>query len=136
MGLTQAKVSDMMRGDFSNLLERKLMDWLTRLGHDIEIKVKPTREPIGQEAREEQAMPVLVGDFGDEVVDGLRVVGAQQITQRPAMRTRGFSGRRWFRESCGGRGTGFASCWVQLLAKASKGAMSRASAACRAAMYC
>ena len=32
MGITQPKVSDMMRGDFSNLSERKLMDCLTRLG--------------------------------------------------------------------------------------------------------
>lgn len=28
MGITQPKVSDMMRGDFSNLSERKLMDRL------------------------------------------------------------------------------------------------------------
>ena len=28
MGITQPKVSDMMRGDFSNLSERKLMDCL------------------------------------------------------------------------------------------------------------
>jgi predicted XRE-type DNA-binding protein len=47
MGLTQPKVSDMMRGDFSNLSERKLMDCLTRLGYDIEITVKPAAEPIG-----------------------------------------------------------------------------------------
>jgi predicted XRE-type DNA-binding protein len=47
MGLTQPKVSDMMRGDFSNLSERKLMDCLTRLGYDIEIKIKPATEPIG-----------------------------------------------------------------------------------------
>ena len=47
MGLTQPKVSDMMRGDFSNLSERKLMDCLNRLGYDIEIKVKPATEPIG-----------------------------------------------------------------------------------------
>lgn len=32
MGITQPKVSDMMRGDFTNLSERKLMDCLTRLG--------------------------------------------------------------------------------------------------------
>lgn len=32
MGITQPKVSDMMRGDFSNLSERKLMDCLTRIG--------------------------------------------------------------------------------------------------------
>ena len=47
MGITQPKVSDMMRGDFSNLSERKLMDCLNRLGYDIEIKVKPTSEAVG-----------------------------------------------------------------------------------------
>lgn len=47
MGITQPKVSDMMRGDFSNLSERKLMDCLNRLGYDIEIKVKPASEAVG-----------------------------------------------------------------------------------------
>ena len=47
MGITQPKVSDMMRGDFTNLSERKLMDCLNRLGYDIEIKVRPAAEPIG-----------------------------------------------------------------------------------------
>ena len=47
MGITQPKVSDMMRGDFSNLSERKLMDCLNRLGYDIEIKVKPTVKRVG-----------------------------------------------------------------------------------------
>jgi len=47
MGIAQPKVSGMMRGDFSNLSERKLMDCLNRLGYDIEIKVKPTSEPVG-----------------------------------------------------------------------------------------
>ena len=32
MGITQPKVSDMMRGDFCNLSGRKLMDCLARLG--------------------------------------------------------------------------------------------------------
>src|SRR4030065_2416632 len=41
MGITQPKVSDMMRGDFSNLSERKLMDCLNRLGYDTQNKVKP-----------------------------------------------------------------------------------------------
>jgi predicted XRE-type DNA-binding protein len=44
MGITQPKVSDMMRGDFTNLSERKLMDCLNRLGYDIEIKIKPTKK--------------------------------------------------------------------------------------------
>ena len=47
MGITQPKVSDMMRGDFTNLSERKLMDCLTRLGFDIEISVRPARTEIG-----------------------------------------------------------------------------------------
>ena len=47
MGITQPKVSGMLRGDFSNLSERKLMDCLNRLGYDIEIKVRPATEPLG-----------------------------------------------------------------------------------------
>jgi predicted XRE-type DNA-binding protein len=47
MGLTQPKVSDMMRGNLSNLSERKLMECLNRLGYDIVIKVKPAAEPVG-----------------------------------------------------------------------------------------
>ncbi len=48
MGITQPKVSDMMRGDFSNLSERKLMDCLNRLGYDIEISIKPAKASEGQ----------------------------------------------------------------------------------------
>lgn len=47
MGITQPKVSDMLRGEFSNLSERKLMDCLTRLGYDIEIRLKQAAEPVG-----------------------------------------------------------------------------------------
>lgn len=47
MGITQPKVSDMMRGDFTNLSERKLMDCLTRLGYDIEIKARPAKAGVG-----------------------------------------------------------------------------------------
>ena len=47
MGVTQPKVSDMMRGDFTNLSERKLMDCLTRLGYDIEISVRPSKAEVG-----------------------------------------------------------------------------------------
>lgn len=48
MGISQAKVSGMMRGDFTNLSERKLMECLNRLGYDVEIKVRPAKEIIGQ----------------------------------------------------------------------------------------
>jgi predicted XRE-type DNA-binding protein len=47
MGLPQPKLSNLFRGDFSNVSERKLMDCLNRLGYDIEIKVKPSAEPVG-----------------------------------------------------------------------------------------
>jgi predicted XRE-type DNA-binding protein len=47
MGVSQPKISDMMRGDFLNISERKLMECLNRLGYDIEIRVKPTDEPVG-----------------------------------------------------------------------------------------
>ncbi|MCZ7625384.1 MAG: XRE family transcriptional regulator [Candidatus Methylomirabilota bacterium] len=47
MGLPQPKVSALLRGDFANLSERKLMDCLNRLGYDIEITVKPAAKPVG-----------------------------------------------------------------------------------------
>jgi predicted XRE-type DNA-binding protein len=47
MNLTQPKVSALLRGEFSNLSERKLMDCLNRLGYDIEIRVKPASESVG-----------------------------------------------------------------------------------------
>jgi predicted XRE-type DNA-binding protein len=47
MGLPQPKVSGLMRGDFSNFSERKLMECLSRLGYDIEIKLSPAANPVG-----------------------------------------------------------------------------------------
>jgi len=47
IGLTQPKVSSMMRGDFSNVSGRKLMECLNRLGYDSEIRVRPASAPIG-----------------------------------------------------------------------------------------
>ncbi len=48
MGISQAKVSGLMRGDFTNLSESKLMECLNRLGYDIEIKLRPARKGTGQ----------------------------------------------------------------------------------------
>lgn len=48
MGISQAKVSGMMRGDFANLSERKLMECLNRLGYDIEIKLSPAVDSVGR----------------------------------------------------------------------------------------
>ena len=36
-----------MRGNVTKLSERKLMDCLTRLGYDIEIKVRPASAEMG-----------------------------------------------------------------------------------------
>jgi hypothetical protein len=47
MGISQPKVSGMIRGDFSNLSERKLMDCLARLGYNIEIRVRPVKTDVG-----------------------------------------------------------------------------------------
>jgi predicted XRE-type DNA-binding protein len=47
MGIPQPKVPGMLRGDFTNLSERKLMDCLNRFGYDIEIKVQPAAEQVG-----------------------------------------------------------------------------------------
>ena len=47
MGISQPKVSALLRGDFANLSERKLMECLSRLGYDIEIKVKRTSGAAG-----------------------------------------------------------------------------------------
>jgi predicted XRE-type DNA-binding protein len=45
MGLTQPKVSEMIRGHFTGISERKLMDCLNRLGYDIEIRLTAPRKP-------------------------------------------------------------------------------------------
>ena len=41
LGFSQPKLSNLLRGQFRGISERKLMDCLTRLGRDIEIVVKP-----------------------------------------------------------------------------------------------
>ena len=47
MGLTQPKVSGIMRGDLSSLSDRKLMDCLTRLRYHVEISVRPATAKVG-----------------------------------------------------------------------------------------
>ena len=48
MGISQAKVSGILRGDFTNLSEQKLMECLSRLGYNIEIKIKPAKKETGR----------------------------------------------------------------------------------------
>ena len=40
LGLTQPKLSNILRGQFHGVSERRLIDCLTRLGRDVEIIVK------------------------------------------------------------------------------------------------
>ncbi|MCK9189238.1 helix-turn-helix domain-containing protein [Acidithiobacillus sp.] len=47
MEISQPKVSALLRGNFSNLSERKPMACLNRLGYDIEIQIKAASAPIG-----------------------------------------------------------------------------------------
>jgi predicted XRE-type DNA-binding protein len=49
VGLTQPKLSKLLRGHFHGLSERKLMDCLTRLGRDIHIIVcdRPRARSVG-----------------------------------------------------------------------------------------
>jgi len=42
LGITQPKLSGMLRGQFRGISEAKMLDCLTRLGQDIQIIVKPS----------------------------------------------------------------------------------------------
>jgi predicted XRE-type DNA-binding protein len=44
LGLTQPKVSNMLKGQFRGISARRLLNCLTRLGRDVQIVVKPTRQ--------------------------------------------------------------------------------------------
>jgi len=54
LGIKQPHVSLLMRNRSGSFSVERLMEFLTDLGHDIEIRVKPTRKPQGQ-------VSVLVG---------------------------------------------------------------------------
>src|SRR3546814_12605486 len=43
MGMSQGRVSNMLRGHFHGISETKLIDCLTRLGRDVQIVVGPHR---------------------------------------------------------------------------------------------
>src|ERR1039458_10211272 len=44
LGLTQPKLSKMLRGQFRGISEMKMMDCLVRLGHPVKIVVGPEKE--------------------------------------------------------------------------------------------
>jgi predicted XRE-type DNA-binding protein len=41
LGLTQPRISRLLKGQFRGVSEKRLLDCLTRLGRDVEILVKP-----------------------------------------------------------------------------------------------
>jgi len=43
LGMTQPKLSKMLRGQFRGVSETKMLDCLVRLGHDVKIVVGPVR---------------------------------------------------------------------------------------------
>ena len=47
LGIKQPHVSSLMRGQSGNFSVERLMDFLTALGQDVEITVKPTRKDHG-----------------------------------------------------------------------------------------
>jgi predicted XRE-type DNA-binding protein len=48
LGLKHAQVSRLMRHRSGNVSVERLMDFLTALGHDVEVRVTPTRKEHGQ----------------------------------------------------------------------------------------
>ena len=51
LGLTQPKVSDLLKGRFRGISEHRLLECLTRLGRDVHIVIKPTpQEPVERPA--------------------------------------------------------------------------------------
>ncbi|MEP7362954.1 MAG: helix-turn-helix transcriptional regulator [Acidobacteriota bacterium] len=48
LGITQPRVSSLMRGQSGNFSVERLMELLTALGHDIEISLRPTRKQQGE----------------------------------------------------------------------------------------
>ncbi|MCX6550715.1 MAG: helix-turn-helix transcriptional regulator [Acidobacteria bacterium] len=48
LGINQPHVSLLLRNRSGNVPVERLMEFLTALGHDVEIRVKRTRKPHGQ----------------------------------------------------------------------------------------
>jgi len=48
LGIRQPQVSLLMRNRSGNFSVERLMDFLTALGHDVEVRVTPTRKVHGQ----------------------------------------------------------------------------------------
>ena len=46
LGLTQPKLSKMLRGQFRGISEAKMLDCLARLGRDVQIVIGPARRAV------------------------------------------------------------------------------------------
>ena len=47
-GLTQAKISNLLRGRLEGFSVEKLFEILNRLGYDVEVRIKPRKRAMGQ----------------------------------------------------------------------------------------
>ncbi len=47
MGMTQPKLSKILRGRFEGISDTYIADGLRKLGHDLEIRIKPRHEGVG-----------------------------------------------------------------------------------------
>ena len=47
VGMPQPKLSEMLRGHFRGVSQAKMIECLNRLGQDVDIVVKPARQPQG-----------------------------------------------------------------------------------------
>jgi len=47
LGIRQPNVSRLMRGSFGSYSVERLMEFLTALGHNVEVKITPTRKKHG-----------------------------------------------------------------------------------------
>jgi predicted XRE-type DNA-binding protein len=63
LGITQPKLSSMLRGQFRGLSERKLMDCLTRLGQDVQINVRHARCTGTDVAIQSAGITLVKGDL-------------------------------------------------------------------------
>ena len=55
MGITQPKLSNLLRGRLDGVSEAKIADCLRMLGHDVDYRIGPRHEGVGQTRVLEQA---------------------------------------------------------------------------------
>jgi predicted XRE-type DNA-binding protein len=48
LGISQPKLSNILRGHFRGVSEAKMIECLTRLGHDVKVEIRPARRSSDQ----------------------------------------------------------------------------------------